>query len=97
MVQSKEDVLKQLSSAKNSLFQKYRLKSLGLFGSFARGSQTPQSDVDLLFESTEPLGMEVVDMCMEIEKLLGRRVEVVSRKAIKKRMRSYIDKDVIYV
>ena len=58
--------------------------SVGLFGSFARGDQNDDSDVDLLVEFAE--GKRTFDNFMELsfrlEDLLGRRVEVVTREGM---------------
>ena len=51
-----------------------------LFGSFARGEETPESDVDLLveYDRSEPIGLfRYARMHREVEELLGRKVDLV--------------------
>ncbi len=57
------------------------LEELGLFGSFARGDQTPESDVDLLytFENGQASLKRLVDLGTLLEETLGHRVDLVSR------------------
>lgn len=57
------------------------LEELGLFGSFARGDQTPESDVDLLytFENGQASLQRLVDLGTLLEETLGRRVDLVPR------------------
>lgn len=92
-----EEIVTQLRREKSRLSAKYHVKSLGLFGSYARGEHTPESDVDLLAEFSEPIGIEIVDLVDELEALLKRQVDLVSHKAIKSRMLPFVEKDLIYV
>ncbi len=74
--QTREEILEILRNALPSLRQKYGVVRVGLFGSFAKGSPSPDSDVDLLVELEKPLGFEFVDLAEELEALLGRRVDL---------------------
>jgi len=86
-----------LAQHKSELVQKYHLRQLGVFGSYARKDKTAQSDIDLLVEFEEPIGLEFVTLAEELEKLLGIRVDLVSINAIKPKMRKIIMKDIVYV
>ena len=74
------------------------MKSLAVFGSVARGEAGPDSDVDILVEFE---GRATFDRYMGLkfflEDLLGRRVDLVTRKALKPRMRPYVEREAIYV
>ena len=50
-----------------------------LFGSFARGEETPLSDVDILvlLDHSQPIGLKFFGMWNDLEKLLGRKVDLV--------------------
>jgi predicted nucleotidyltransferase len=65
--------------------------SLALFGSTARGESGPGSDIDLLVEFSKPVGlfrfMEVKEF---LERVLGRRVDLVTRAALKPQLREAI-------
>ena len=62
-----------------------------------RGDAGPESDVDVLVEFSEPVGFEIVDLAMELEALLGHRVDLVSQGAVRERMRPHVEKDLVYV
>ena len=78
--------------------EKLGVKSLAIFGSVARGEEYPDSDVDILVEFK---GKATFDRYMDtkfyLEDLLGRKVDLVTPKAIKPRMKPYIMQDLIHV
>ncbi len=76
--------------------ERYYVASLGLFGSYSRGDQTEGSDIDILVDFEQPIGLEFIDLADEIEKGLGTKVDLVSRKAIKPRYWDFIEDDVKY-
>jgi predicted nucleotidyltransferase len=75
----------------------YGISRMAVFGSVARGDETPESDIDLLVEFSRPVGIEFIDLGNELEKELGRKVDVVSRRGIKDKYFKEIEKDIIYV
>lgn len=80
------------------LAKKYPLASLDLFGSYARNEQTPDSDVDLLVEFNGPIGLEIIDLIEDLEKLLGvNKVDLTSKKYLKPHYKTYIENDLIHV
>jgi len=92
-----QDIRRRLGTARTDLFRRYPIRHLGVFGSVVRGDARPDSDIDILVEFSEPVGFEIVDLALELEALLGRRVDLVTRKAVRERMRSYVEKDLVYV
>jgi predicted nucleotidyltransferase len=69
---------------------KWRVTEFALFGSILRSDFTPMSDIDVLltFDETAPWSlMDVVRMQSELERLFGRRVDIVEKKAIKNPVR----------
>ncbi|MBN8653283.1 MAG: nucleotidyltransferase family protein [Cytophagales bacterium] len=95
---TREDILTILRAHKAEIQKKYPVATLALFGSFARGEQTAKSDVDLLVEFNGPIGLEVVDLVEDLEKLLGvKKVDLISRKYLKPHYRPYIEADAIDV
>ncbi|MDR1671761.1 MAG: nucleotidyltransferase family protein [Alistipes sp.] len=75
----------------------YGIARMALFGSVARGDEKPDSDVDLLVEFSRPVGIEFIDLGNLLEKILGRRVDIVSRGGIKEKYFQEIKKDMVYV
>ena len=92
-----EDAKKVLQENKSHLFLDYPIQELAIFGSFARGEATEDSDIDILVEFSGPIGWEIVDLVEELEELLGHPVDLVSKKAIRPKLLPFITKDLIYV
>lgn len=56
----------------------YGVRRIGLFGSYAGGTQTEDSDVDLLVEFERPIGLKFVEFGDYLEKLLGRKTDILT-------------------
>lgn len=85
-----------LEQHKARLQEKYPIKSLAVFGSYARGTAGPASDVDILVAFSDRVGMEFISLGDELEELLGQRVDLVSRNGIKARYFEQIERDLIF-
>jgi len=95
---TREGIRTILRAHKAEIQKKYPVASLALFGSFARGEQTSESDVDLLVEFNGPIGLEIVDLVEYLENLLRvKKVDLISRKYLKPHYRPYIEADAIDV
>ena len=95
MVKKAEDILTRLQDQKAALFQKYPLHRLALFGSWARGEQSTNSDVDILVDVDPSIGLGFVTLADELEQLLGLKVDLVSRRAIRSALWQQIEPDLI--
>lgn len=89
--------LAELQKAKPFLQEKYFLTKLAIFGSASRGEDTEQSDVNILVEFSAPVGMEFIHLAYELEALLHRKVDLVSRNGIKEKYFQAIKSDLVYV
>ena len=96
-MKTREEILSVLSKHRGDLETRFKVTRLGLFGSYARGEQRADSDVDILVDVDQSIGLEFVTLADRIETLLGIPVEVVSRRAIKPRHLQVIEKELIYV
>jgi len=54
------------------------VKRIGLFGSYAKGLQAKDSDVDILVEFERPIGLKFVEFAECVERLLGGRVDILT-------------------
>lgn len=100
MVPSPEEILEYIHSHKAHLHHRYRIRKIALIGSFARGEQTPDSDIDLLIdieENTPNLHALKRDLKRELEERFGRPVEVASERYLKPYYRKQILQEAIYV
>ena len=68
-----------------------------LFGSFARGEETEDSDVDILVELdySKPVGLEFVQMQLDLQSLLRKPIDLVSNRGLSKYIRPYVEADKI--
>ena len=71
--------------------KKYRVSKASIFGSIARGDAIKASDVDILIQPPKEMGLEFVGMKLELEKILKKRVDVITYKGI----HPYIKKSIL--
>jgi predicted nucleotidyltransferase len=86
----------RLRKHKPYLRREYKVKEIGIFGSYSRGEESTDSDVDILVEFCEPIGWEFVDLQETLEGILGRRVDLVTVGALKPQLRDRILSEVSY-
>ena len=90
-------MLEKLKSSKSRLEKKYPIKSLGLFGSYARNEPAETSDLDLLIEFSKPVGIEFIHLADELEDELHIKVDLVSAKGLRAARLKEIMGELIYV
>ncbi|WP_307336066.1 nucleotidyltransferase family protein [Caldalkalibacillus uzonensis] len=86
----------RLQLIKPILQEKYNVRKIGVFGSFARGEQTGKSDIDILVEFSKPIGLDFVELKNFLEKTLGKKVDLVTVNALKPQLKEVILSEVIY-
>ncbi len=91
------EIKNTLSSHKKRLFQEYPIKTMAIFGSYSRSEQKDSSDLDILVEFSERIGIRFVDLADELEHIIGFKVDLVSKKGIKEKYLKSINSDLIYV
>ena len=79
------------------LERKYKVKNIAIFGSYARGDQNEESDVDILVEFSEPVGMLFIHCADYLEEILERKVDLLTPDAIKPNRRTYVMEELMYV
>jgi predicted nucleotidyltransferase len=87
-----------LQAQKPFLYEKYGVTEVGVFGSYVRGEQRPDSDVDILIELTDPPRislMGLVNLENYLSDLLGLKVDVAIKKNLKKRIGRRILQEVV--
>ncbi len=84
-----------------SYFAAQPVKQAFLFGSLARGVGDAQSNVDILVEldHSKPIGLHFIQMGLDLEALLGRRVDLVTTRGLSPYVKPYVDRDkqLIYI
>lgn len=79
------------------LKKKYKIKQIGLFGSYAVGKETAKSDLDILVEFSRPIGWEFIDLKEYLEKSLKKEVDLVTKNALKPQLKNSILNQVVYI
>jgi predicted nucleotidyltransferase len=92
-----QEIEQKLRLLKPTLAQKFNVKKIGYFGSYATGYAHEDSDVDILVEFSEPLGWEFCDLQVLLEDSLQKKVDLVSVSAVKPQLRNIIFEQVKYV
>ncbi|WP_133997484.1 nucleotidyltransferase family protein [Dinghuibacter silviterrae] len=90
-------IQEKLRRAKPELSKKYHVNSIGLFGSIVRTDFRPESDIDIVVDFSQPIGIEFVDLADELEQLLDRKVDLVSKAGIKPQYYRAIESEILYV
>ena len=96
-MQTRAEIEATLKQLKPSLAEKFKVKEIGIFGSYVRGEESGRSDVDILVEFSEPISWEFIDLKDFLEEILGLRVDLVTTGALKPRMRDKVLQEVVYV
>ena len=94
---TKNDILSKLREIKPSLYKDYAVTRIGLFGSFSEGINTAQSDIDLLVELEKPIGWKFFTLELYLQNIFGRKIDLVTKNALKEQIRETILKQVNYV
>ncbi len=91
--------LETLRRQREELRKRFHVKSLWIFGSRARGDHRPDSDLDILVEFDQPIGLEFVSLHDLLEEWLEVKVDLVSKNAVirKPKLWAYIEEDLINV
>jgi len=91
------DIKNILTEHKKKLYEKYGLNLLGIFGSYGRGEQNENSDVDILVGFQRPVGIEFIDLADELERILKIKVDLVSKDGVNPRYLTQIQQELSYV
>ena len=95
---STDEVLDLLRAHKDVLARRYRVAGLSLFGSVARGDASDESDVDIMVSFDGPTTVnDFFGTQFYLEDLLGRRVDLVTPKALRPELKPYFEREAIAV
>jgi len=95
---SKDDILAMLSEFKKNNAQKYGITMLGLFGSYARGSNNDQSDIDICMKTATPDPFIIIHIKDDLEAVFKKHVDIIRvREKMNLFLKERIEKEAIYV
>ena len=93
---TKKGIKKVLIKNKDML-RRYGVKKIGLFGSYVKGEQKEDSDIDFLVEVEGISLLDFIALEFKLSEMLGKKIDLVSVKALKPYIKPYILKEVEYI
>ena len=98
-MRSLEEIKEILQRHKEEIREKYKVEIIGIFGSYARGEEEETSDVDILVEFIEPIGLKFFELWDYLENILGIEVDLLTLNALQQKSLLWesVKKDLIYV
>jgi predicted nucleotidyltransferase len=97
---TKEEIIRVLQQQKNLLQQRFYVKSIGIFGSFARNEATAKSDIDFLAEIDAPLEIYTKNrhaLIAYLQNLFAREVDIANPASLKPHYKKRILSQAVYV
>lgn len=94
---TQKDILAKLKELKPILYKDYSVKEIGLFGSFSDNSNNANSDIDILVELEKPIGWRFFTLEIYLESIFGRKIDLVTKNALKEQIKDQILKQTKYV
>ena len=95
---TRAEVLDTLRAHRPMLAEQFGVVELAVFGSFARDQATDRSDIDILVRFDGPAtSRSYFGVQFYLEDLLGRRVDLVTDKALRSEFRSYVEREAVHV
>ena len=96
-MKSKEEILRTIKKELPNLKEKFKVKSIGIFGSYIRGEQTKTSDIDMLVEFDAPVGFfKFIELEDYLSEKLGLKVDLVTPDALKPLIKPQIMQEAVY-
>ena len=97
MVINKEDILIKLKNLKEEIKINYKVKTIGLFGSYVNNKQTDTSDIDFLVEFEDDADLfHFIGLSRYLEKIFSTKVDVISKPSLKEDLKQNILQEVVY-
>ncbi|MGA3291379.1 MAG: nucleotidyltransferase family protein [Candidatus Bathyarchaeia archaeon] len=97
-VRSLEDVKRQLQELKPTLRERFKVETIDIFGSFARGEQTVKSDLDILVTYSGTVSLfTIYDLKQYLKRKLRIKVDVISKEFLNKYIKDQVLKEAVAV
>ena len=91
------NILETLKTHKNEIKQRFRIKKIGIFGSYARNEQTASSDIDILVDFEDPNFDTFIDLLSYCEELFDKSVDLITATGLSPHIKPYMEKEIIWV
>ncbi len=90
MTKGKKNELDRIKPIITKILKRHGIRKAALFGSYARGEQKKDSDIDILVELSKPLGFRFIGIQLELEQRLGKKVDLLTYQEISPYLKKYI-------
>lgn len=90
------NVFNVIKSHKNEIKTKYDVKKIGIFGSYAKGLQNEESDVDILVEFKKPSFDKFMELSFYLEELFGKKVDLLTPNSLSPFMKPSVEEEVVW-
>ena len=94
---TKNEILTKLKELKPALYKDYSVKEIGLFGSFSDETFSDDRDIDLIVEFEKPIGWKFFSLELYLQKIFNRKIDLVTKNALKDQIKESILKKINYV
>jgi predicted nucleotidyltransferase len=94
---NKTEIESRLKELKPHLTKEFFVKEIGIFGSFSDNTFTDQSDIDILVEFEKPIGWKFFTLEIYLEQIFNRKIDLVTKNALKTQMKDEIIRQVNYI
>lgn len=93
-----QEVLMKLKALGPAITARYKVKKIGVFGSFVRGEQNANSDIDILVEFEKEADLfDLMGVSLMLEEELQRKVDVIPQRALRKEFRKTVLRETVVV
>lgn len=96
-METKSQIINKLRELKPLLFTEYSVKEIGIFGSYADETNTEESDIDILVEFEKPIGWKFFSLELYLENIFGKKVDLVTKNALKDQIKNQIMNQLEYI
>lgn len=96
-VKNLDEIVRKINEKKGYLKKTFKIRSIGVFGSFTKGEQNKESDIDIVVEFEETPGFDFFALWDYLEKLLKRKIDLTTRSGIRKEIKKKVLKEVVYI
>ena len=95
-VMNTHDLLARLKELKPAIMARYKAREMSLFGSFVRGEQSADSDIDVLVDFEEEADLfDLVGLAAQLEEELQRKVDIIPKRALRAELREAVLREVV--
>jgi uncharacterized protein len=93
---TQNDILTKLRELMPTLRNDYAVKEIGIFGSYSDNTSSEDSDIDILVEFEKPIGWKFFTLELFLENTFGRKIDLVTKNALKVQIKDSILSQVKY-